>query len=210
MPERLVICGGARRAGGGSILKLALSGRSQNISLKLEDISKKLVRNIPSLLADLIEIAAYVFCADQATSRGGKVQQGMGTDWRRDFRFIIPVRSPSHWSGGNIVEALSSTLSFLSDDNYAFEFEEATNRFRFKIIWSSAMTVTLDLGPMKSSCSLGASIPSAEPSRSSPRMAIALRWLVIGPHRRYSIIKSSSSRSSSSDFRTGSCMFRCL
>jgi hypothetical protein len=61
MPERLIICGGARRAGGDSILSLALSGRSQNISLKLEDISKKLIRNIPSLLVDLIEIATYVY-----------------------------------------------------------------------------------------------------------------------------------------------------
>jgi hypothetical protein len=127
MPERLIICGGARRGGGDSVLSLSLSGRSQNISLKLEDISKKLIRNIPSLLVDLIEIATYVFCADQATSRGGGVQQGMGTDWRRDFRFIIPVRNPRHWNSRKVVEALSSTLSFLSDDNYGFEFEEATN-----------------------------------------------------------------------------------
>src|SRR5262245_61344523 len=127
MPERLIICGGARRGGGDSILSLALSGRSQNISLRLEDISKKLIRNIPSLLVDLIEIATYVFCADQATSRGGEVQQGMGTDWRRDFRFIIPVRNPGHWSGRRIVEVLSSALAFLSDDKYVFEFEEATS-----------------------------------------------------------------------------------
>jgi hypothetical protein len=57
MPERLVLCGGAKRAGGNSTLRLALSGRSQNITLKLEDISKKLIRNIPGLLIDLIEIA---------------------------------------------------------------------------------------------------------------------------------------------------------
>ena len=127
MPERLVVCGGARHAGGGSILRLALSGRSQNVSLKLEDISKKLVRNIPGLLVDLIEIASYVFCADQATSRGGEVQQAMGADWRRDFHFIIPVRNPGHWNRRNVLEALCSTLSFLSDDNYTFQFEKATN-----------------------------------------------------------------------------------
>src|SRR5215471_18827207 len=98
MPERLVLCGGGRHAGGDSILKLSLSGRSRNVSLKVEDISKKLIRNIPDLLIDLIEIASYVFCADQATSRGGDVQQAMGADWRRDFRFIIPVRNPGHWN----------------------------------------------------------------------------------------------------------------
>jgi hypothetical protein len=69
MPERLVLCSGAKRAGGNSTLRLALSGRSQNITLKLEDISKKMVRNVPDLLIDLIEIATYVYCADQATSR---------------------------------------------------------------------------------------------------------------------------------------------
>jgi hypothetical protein len=44
MPERLVLCSGAKRAGGNSTLRLAPSG---NITLKLEDISKKMVRNVP-------------------------------------------------------------------------------------------------------------------------------------------------------------------
>ena len=80
MAERLVLCGGAKRSGGNSTLRLALSGRAQNITLKLEDITKKMVKNVPDLLVDLIEIATYVFCADQATSRGGAVQVGMGAD----------------------------------------------------------------------------------------------------------------------------------
>jgi hypothetical protein len=74
MAERLVLCGVAKRAGTESILRLALDGRSQNVMLKLEDISKRLVRNVPDLLIDLIEIASYVYCADQATSRGGDAQ----------------------------------------------------------------------------------------------------------------------------------------
>jgi 7-cyano-7-deazaguanine synthase in queuosine biosynthesis len=131
MSERLVLCGGAKHGGGPSVLRLALGGRSQNISLKLEDISKRLVRNIPDVLSDLIEIASYVFCADQATSRGGKVQQGMGADWRRNFRFVIPVRNPSLWNRHNVAESLCATLSFLSDDNYAFEFEKASNPVPF-------------------------------------------------------------------------------
>jgi 7-cyano-7-deazaguanine synthase in queuosine biosynthesis len=132
MPECLVLCGDAKHAGGHSALRLALSGRSQNITLKLEEISKKLVRNIPSLLIDLIEIATYVFCADQAISRGGEVQQGMGADWRREFRFVIQVRNPGHWNRRNVSEALCSTLSFLSDDNYTFEFEKATHPVPFQ------------------------------------------------------------------------------
>src|ERR1700730_1028912 len=126
MPERLILCGGARRASRGSILRLALSGRTRNITLRLGDISGKLVRNVPGMLLDLIEIASYVYCADQAISRGGEVQRGMGVDWRRDFRFIIPVRNPDHWNNPDLSESLCTTLSFLSEDNYAFEFEKAT------------------------------------------------------------------------------------
>lgn len=65
MPERLVLCGGARQADRDSTLSLALHGPLQNITLKLEDIAKKLVTNIPDRLIDLVEIATYVFCADQ-------------------------------------------------------------------------------------------------------------------------------------------------
>jgi 7-cyano-7-deazaguanine synthase in queuosine biosynthesis len=132
MPERLVLCGEAKRSGGNSTLRLALSGRSQNITLRLEDISKKMVRNVPGLLIDLIEIATYVYCADRATSRGGPAQIGMGAAWRRSFRFIIPVRNPDHWNRRNILEPLCSTLSFLSEDDYAFEFEKTTNPVSFQ------------------------------------------------------------------------------
>jgi 7-cyano-7-deazaguanine synthase in queuosine biosynthesis len=132
MPERLVLCGGGKRTGGNSALKLALSGQSRNITLRLEDISKKFLRNVPSLLTDLIEIASYVYCADQATRRGGEAQRGMGSDWRRDFRFVIPVRNPDHWSHRNVMEPLCSTLEFLSDDRYAFDFERATKPVQFQ------------------------------------------------------------------------------
>jgi hypothetical protein len=128
MPKRLVLCSGAKRAGGNSALRLALSGHSQNVTLKLEDISNRLVKNVPDLLIDLIEIATYVYCADQATSRGGPVQVGMGADWRRSFRFI-PVRNPDHWNHRSVLEPLCSTLSFL---DYAFEFEKATNPIPFQ------------------------------------------------------------------------------
>lgn len=132
MSERLILCGGVRRTGGDSILRLALSGRSQNITLRLEDVSRKLIRNVPGRLTDLVEIAAYVYCADQAISRGGAAQRAMGADWRREFRFVIPVRNPDHWNNPNVSESLCAALSFLSEDEYAFEFEKATNPIPFQ------------------------------------------------------------------------------
>ena len=106
-------------------MQLALEGQSRNITLKLEDISKRLVTNVPQLLIDLIEIATYVYCADQETSRGGQSQTGMGSGWRRRFRFVIPVRNAEHWSQASIIGLLCDALSFLSDDDYEFEFEKA-------------------------------------------------------------------------------------
>ena len=132
MPERLVLCGEAKRSGANSTLRLALSGRAQNITLKLDDITKKMVKNVPNVLVDLIEIATYVFCADQATTRGGAVQVGMGAGWRRSFRFVIPVRNPNHWNNRDVLEPLCATLSFLSDDEYVFEFETAANPAPFQ------------------------------------------------------------------------------
>jgi hypothetical protein len=51
----------------------------------------------------------------------------MGSGWRRNFRFIIPVRNPNHWSNPKVLEPLREALSFLSEDEYAFEFEKAAH-----------------------------------------------------------------------------------
>ncbi|MBA3518658.1 MAG: hypothetical protein H0T75_13700, partial [Rhizobiales bacterium] len=125
MNEHLVLCGGTKRAGRAKHLQLALSGKDQNITLKLEDISRRLVRNLPDRLVDLLEIATYVFCADRAISRGGEAQTGNGAAWRRRLHFVVPVRDPDHWRRPEILEALQTTLTFLSDDEYGFEFETA-------------------------------------------------------------------------------------
>jgi 7-cyano-7-deazaguanine synthase in queuosine biosynthesis len=42
--------------------------------------------------------------------------------WRRKFRFVIPVRQASLWSSDTVTAALVETISFLSDDDYEFEF----------------------------------------------------------------------------------------
>jgi hypothetical protein len=42
------------------------------------------------------------------------------------------VRNPDHWNRRNVLESLCSTLAFLSDDDYVFEFEKATNPVPFE------------------------------------------------------------------------------
>ncbi len=127
MTERLVICGGLPAGGACTKDILALDANAPDdspthVNLKLGDISTRMVEDVPPVLTDLLEIAAYVFCADQCTGRGGDTLPEMGKDWRRRFRFRVPVRRPDLWRRLEIQDLLIETLSFLSDDHYAFEF----------------------------------------------------------------------------------------
>jgi hypothetical protein len=121
--EHLVLCGGvAARGGAGTRISLSLHGRSANVHLKITDISKRLLANIPDALIDLLEIASYIYAADSAITRGGRADAQLGMRWRRTLRFVIPVRVPNLWSSAPVVSALVETLSFLSEDDYDFEF----------------------------------------------------------------------------------------
>lgn len=104
-------------------LHLNLHGQAANAVLRIEDISKKLLANIPSLHLDLLEVAMYVYAADSATSRGTYDDVRMGRRWRRNFQFIIPVRNVGLWSSDGVATILTETLGFLSDDEYSFEFK---------------------------------------------------------------------------------------
>ena len=73
--ERVILCGGLPAPVGVSekaIVPLQLWGRDCNVNLKITDISRKMIANINPLLVDLLEIATYVYCADQAIPRGGE------------------------------------------------------------------------------------------------------------------------------------------
>lgn len=124
--EHLILCGGAGIAGtrrsGRASLELVLHGRSANVRLQIEDISRRLLTKIPDAGLDLLEVATYVYAADSAVGRGGLTDTGLGRNWRRQLRFVIPVRQPELWSSPTVISALVDTLAFLSDDTYAFEF----------------------------------------------------------------------------------------
>jgi hypothetical protein len=121
--EHLVLCGGmAAPDGAGARISLSLHGKSANVHLKIADISKRLLANIPDALIDLLEIASYIYAADSAITRGGQADAQMGMRWRRRLRFVIPVRVPNVWSSAPVASALVETLSFLSEDDYDFEF----------------------------------------------------------------------------------------
>ncbi len=107
-------------------LRFVMEGRNANIRLEIDAISDRLVKCIPTRFLDLLEVASYVFAADQACTRGGAGVDNVGARWRRDFEFHIAVRDADFWKSDETCRALEETLGFLSDDNYSFAFYPLT------------------------------------------------------------------------------------
>ena len=91
----------------------------------------------PAQFVDLLEIATYVFSADQYVRREGPTMPGMGKRWRRSFRLHIPVRSPAFWQTDEIAHLLRETLTFLTDDEFEFVFSRMERHRRTSPTWIS-------------------------------------------------------------------------
>ena len=126
--RHLVLCGDVRvpvltaEWKAAPVLRLALGRGRHDVHLRLDHLSERLAANLPEVAIDLLELAAYVYAADQAVTRGGRLEIDYGERWRRHFRFEIPVRRLEVWRRPDVVAALTETLSFLSDDDYEFHF----------------------------------------------------------------------------------------
>lgn len=128
--EHLILCGGAKRSSrkkewrDAKCVGLRTGRSSGNVHLRISDISKALTTNLPNLDVDLLEIATYVYCADQATTRGGDKEFDYGKKWYRNFRFEIAVREPDFWSSIDVNDDLCRALGDLSGDNFEFAFHK--------------------------------------------------------------------------------------
>lgn len=127
--ERVVLCGHRADAAGvpgsAEAVPLRADGREPNVSVKFGDLRQGVYTEVPPAFLDLVDVATYVYAADQAVPRTG------GGDfepcWRRNLVFRVPVRVPDLWRSAPVQDALVSTLSFLSEDEYRFEFEPAAD-----------------------------------------------------------------------------------
>jgi 7-cyano-7-deazaguanine synthase in queuosine biosynthesis len=94
----------------------------KNINLKLPDFVQG-VYHLPDRILDLLEISAYVYCADRLVKRGTKRDleyQG----WSRNFCFVIKVRDIDFWQESKINNELNEILKFITGDNqYNFIFQ---------------------------------------------------------------------------------------
>lgn len=124
---RLILCGeaaGDRPPGTKDVLRLRNTGSHRNVHLQIDDISRTLATDVPPQLIDLVEIATFVYVADQNFTRGGGDVDDMGENWRRRFHFELPVRCLDLWRREDVSTALRDVLSFLSEDEYILVFRE--------------------------------------------------------------------------------------
>ena len=127
-PPRVVLCNGAdlpRQLDQSEPFVLEYresAASSPNIKLALPDFVRDL-SHLPSRILDLLEIAAYVFCADRLASRGRKDNVEYHS-WPRLFHFVIKVRDFDFWDTHDVKEKLKEALTFMSGDRaYHFTFQ---------------------------------------------------------------------------------------
>ncbi len=125
----VILCGG-NVAGPKNALRLELGKGRGKMSLDVDALTEKTMQRLPAALHDLLEIATYVYVADQAISRGGTKEFEYGKKWVRHIQLRIPVREYDLWSAPEINELLSEALSFVSGDIYEFRFSrQSTDDF---------------------------------------------------------------------------------
>ena len=124
---RIVLCNGAdspQQLDQSKLITLEYreSTGSSNIKLTLPNFVLD-VFHLPDRILDLLEIAAYVFCADRLTSRGSKDNVEYHS-WSRLFHFVIKVRDFDFWNTHDVKEKLKEALVFMSGDRaYHFTFQ---------------------------------------------------------------------------------------
>lgn len=85
-------------------------------------VTQRLARELPPIAADLIEIAATVYVADQMAARPSKRQLDEGASWARDLSLEVPVRMPDVWNAH--AAGLSELLAWLMDDVWSLRFTQ--------------------------------------------------------------------------------------
>jgi 7-cyano-7-deazaguanine synthase in queuosine biosynthesis len=126
--KHVILCGGTKLSARGGAWKsidpinLALGDGVHDVHLRLHDLTSSMTANLSDVHTDLLEIAAFIYAADQAIRRGGKAEFEYGLKWRRHLWLEIPVRNPDFWMAPGVLNPLREVLTFLSDDDYEFNF----------------------------------------------------------------------------------------
>lgn len=96
--------------------------RQANVRIGLPDFVSG-VYHLPDRVLDLLELAAYVYCADRMTSRG-QVKALEYHAWARSLDFVVRVRDHEFWRQKEVSDSLAGALEFMTGDNrYRFTFQ---------------------------------------------------------------------------------------
>jgi 7-cyano-7-deazaguanine synthase in queuosine biosynthesis len=98
-------------------------GPNSDLNLRIENISHAVLQDVGQRGSDFVRIASYVYAADQSLSRGGPTDI-YGKHWKRDLFFAIPIQDICFWDQEQVQSQLIEVLSFLTEDNYHFEFTQ--------------------------------------------------------------------------------------
>lgn len=108
-----------------NLLHRDINGILANITIGFE----KFVRDpemLPPRILDLLQIAAYIFCADRMANRGAR--NSINNDsWARTFEINVPVMDYDYWNNAKVLSALEEALQFMTGDRkYHFNLHQAT------------------------------------------------------------------------------------
>jgi hypothetical protein len=98
------------------------SGADKNVHLFGEHRGQTILSSIVDLYFDLIQIASYVYAADQQLPRGGIRRDVYGKQFRRTITLCLPVNNPEFWSRPEIIAPLRDALQFATDDQWFLRF----------------------------------------------------------------------------------------
>jgi hypothetical protein len=107
-----------RRSGDLVLDPAAAEGEADTAPIRLHELTRKLLCELPERFVDLLEVASYVYSADQFARRDSLAMPDMGAGWRRSFKFNLAVRDLTFWTRQDVQQQLVSTLGFASDDRY--------------------------------------------------------------------------------------------
>ena len=93
----------------------------QNMRLEVMNISHQLLRSLSGVARDLLDIAAFVYHADNSTRRATN-KDVFNEKWVREFTFVVPVREPDVWQCEAVNNKLVEMLDYLTEDRYEFVF----------------------------------------------------------------------------------------
>lgn len=99
-------------------------GPDPDLNLVVDNLLSKVVGEIDPVVLDLVHVAAYCYAADQMVRRGGPVDVHR-EGWRREMALCVPVNEPARWSDPETLSLLTEALGFLTEDTWAFDFQQA-------------------------------------------------------------------------------------